>query len=151
MELLATIQTAWGFTGLVPRSILEVNAFGNLLVEDETGSIWRVCPEDLSCEPIAASKQALDALRKTNEFQIDWSMERLVSLATAKLGSPDQGRCFCLKIPAVLGGGCGTEKYGTISLVELISCSGELASQIKEVPDGAKVRLVTKIAAQQNR
>jgi hypothetical protein len=71
-------------------------------------------------------------------------MERLVDLATAKLGPPDKGRCFCLKIPAVLGGAYGPENFETISLSELISCSGDLASQIKDVPDGAKVSLVIK-------
>jgi hypothetical protein len=142
MELLDTIGTAWGFTGLVPRSILAVNAFGNLLVEDVTGSVWRIRPEELSCERIASSIIELDDRRKSDEFQTNWNMERLVSIATLEFGSLPKGRCFCLKIPAVLGGKYERDNLGTNSLLELISSSGDLASQIKDLPDGANVRLI---------
>lgn len=134
MELLEIVRESWGFTGLVPARIVDTNAFGNVLVEDVHGQPWRICPEELSCAPLVAS---MDELRSST----DWTMERLVLLATASLGTPADGRCFCLKIPAVLGGKYEAENFGTITVEELIAFSGDCAFQIKDLPDGAQVEL----------
>src|SRR6266567_8699271 len=131
MDLLDTVRTAWGFTGLEARSIIDQNAFGNLLIEDAAGRIWRICPEELSCKRVASSSQELQELRELLDFVTDWEMQRLVSLATSVLGPPTEGRCYCLKIPAVLGGKYERDNIGTITLSELISASGEMALQIK--------------------
>ena len=45
-------------------------------------------------------------------------MMPLVGEATARLGPLDQGRKYCLKIPAILGGEYGGDNLGTISLTE---------------------------------
>lgn len=85
MELIDAIRTAWEFTGVIPRSIVDVNSFGNVLVEDENAGVWRICPEELSCKQIASSTDELDEQRQSNEFQTDWNMERLVTLAFQNL------------------------------------------------------------------
>jgi hypothetical protein len=141
MDLLDTIRTAWGFTGLEPCFIVDENAFGNLLVQDATGQIWRICPEELSCTPVASSARELQELRASRDFQTDWAMERLASLATSALGRPTEGRCFCLKIPAVLGGKYECNNLATITLSELIAVTGDMAHQTKDLPDGANVTL----------
>jgi hypothetical protein len=141
MELLDTIRTAWSFTGLVPLSIVDANAFGNLLVEDVDGRIWRICPEELSCSVVAPSRQELREIQTSRDFREDWGMDQLVALATSVLGTPGEGRCFCLKIPAVLGGGYQRDNLATITVAELIAVSGDIALQIKDLPDGARVEL----------
>jgi hypothetical protein len=141
MELLQVVAGAWRFAGLVPHSIIQVNAFGNVLVDDIDGRIWRICPEELSCRVVAASRVDLLSLQKSEDFRVDWEMERLVGTATSLFGSPSAGRCFCLKIPAVLGGQYGRDNLGTISIAELIAASGDMAHQIRDLPDGAKVKL----------
>jgi hypothetical protein len=141
MDLLDTVRSAWGFTGVKARSIIDQNAFGNLLLEDSAGQIWRICPEELSCERVASSAQELRDLRESPDFVTNWEMQRLVSLASSALGTPSEGRCFCLKIPAVLGGKYEVDNIGIITLSELISVSGDLALQIKDVPNGAQIKL----------
>jgi hypothetical protein len=59
----------------------------------------------------------------------------------AKVGTIDHDRCFCLKLPAVLGGPYAEENFGTISRRELIAFSGDIARQIKDVPDGGQFKL----------
>ena len=140
-DLLALCRTAWGFTGLVPSAIVDANAFGNLLVEDMSGCYWRICPEELSCTLLARSQDGFDRLRSSHEFRADWRMEHLVSTATALFGHLEPGRCFCLKLPGTLGGTYDTSNLGTIALAELIAFSGALALQIRDVPDGASVRM----------
>jgi hypothetical protein len=144
MELLDTIRTAWAFTGIVPREVLDINAFGNVLVEDEHRAVWRISPEMLSCERIASSRNEFTELLTSPDFKRGWEMERLVNIATSALGTPPAGRCFCFKIPTVLGGLYERDNIGTISLAELISFAGDLGSQIKDLPDGTKVRFVVK-------
>jgi hypothetical protein len=141
MDLLGIVTDAWNFTGLVPRTIVDANAFGNLLVEDLAGEVWRICPEELSCKVVATSLSELGRLQASSDFQEDWAMERLVAIATRSLGSLPGGRCFCLKIPAALGGGYEPDNIGTISVAELIAASGDIAGQIKDLPAGAKVEL----------
>ena len=141
MALVDIVRRAWAFTGLVPRSIIDINAFGNLLVEDVGGRVWRICPEELSCEVVAPTVPSLEQLRASPDFQRDWAMQELVERATTTLGPPGEGRCFCLKLPGVLGGEYASTNLATISLSELIEFAGEMARQIEDVPDGGKVRI----------
>jgi hypothetical protein len=136
VELVDVVSRSWGFTGLIPLRVLDVNAFGNLLVEDEDGRVWRICPEELSCEIVAPSSRELDHITSSE----DWKMNVLVDVATAALGSPGAGRCFCLKVPGVLGGKYAAANIGTISIAELIDFAGDVASQIKDLPDGAEIK-----------
>ena len=141
MDLLQVVGTSWGFTGLEPVSVVDVNSFGNVLVEARDGSYWRICPEELSCEPIAATRKQFDNLRSSSEFREDWKMERFVSLARSTFGELPEGRCFCLKVPGVLGGTYDLENIATITIAELLRASGHIALQIRDLPDGTNVDL----------
>ncbi len=100
---------------------------------------WRICPEDLLCSLIADTAPQFAPLREDPEFQADWEMTRLTAEARAILGEPGEGRCFCLKVPAVLGGDYEIANIGQISLIELIGFSGDVAQQIDDLPDGTPV------------
>jgi hypothetical protein len=139
MDLVEIVREGWGFTGLVPARILDVNAFGNLLVEDAGARIWRICPEELSCEVVATSLEEVERISASD----DWRMDHLVAVATVALGSPGVDRCFCLKIPGVLGGAYQLANVGAISIAELIAFAGDLASRIKDLPDGTQIELKT--------
>lgn len=141
MDLVSIIRESWGFTGLDPLRVVDANAFGNVIVEARDGSSWRICPEELTCEQVASSDAELDQLRRSAEFVEEWRMARLVAMAQAKLGSQAEDRCFCLKIPGVLGGTYTQDNLGTITRAELLAVSGETARQIQDLPDGTKVRI----------
>lgn len=141
MELISLLKESWGWAGLDPFHILAENEFGNLLIKDVGGKIWRLCPEEASCSVIAETESDLTALMSDDEFRSDWEMKRLVDVATASLGELQSGRKFCLKIPGVLGGAYSIENIGTAPLSELISFSGDLAYQCKDLPDGSQVEL----------
>jgi hypothetical protein len=64
----------------------------------------------------------------------EWSCEQVAR-------NEDEGRCYCLKQPAVIGGTYEAANLGTISLHELISFSGAMAQQIKDVPDGGPIQI----------
>jgi hypothetical protein len=141
MTLTETVRVAWGWCGVDPVEIVGENDFGNLMVKDCAGRYWRLCPEDLSCTVIARDREELDVLSRDQAFLRDWYMSALVDEAFQRLGALPEGCKYCLKIPGVLGGEYGGDNLATIHLNELIRASGDIAHQIKDLPDGAKVRL----------
>ncbi len=95
--ILGAIESAWSWTGLVPEEVLRTNAFGNAIVRASDGQIWRICPEELSCQVIAASESRYRELEGDRAFESDWLMGRLVELAESELGPLSEG-LFVLKI-----------------------------------------------------
>ena len=141
MELIAIVEDAWGWTGLKPDQIVGDNDFGNLMVKDQSGRYWRLCPEDLYCKVIATSKVELDQLSQDQEFLHDWYVTELVQQARARLGPLRPGFKYCLKIPGAFGGEYGGDNLATMSFGGLVSASGHIAQQIQDLPDGAQVKL----------
>ena len=141
MSLLELIANAWGWKGLAPKAVLGSNAFGNLIVLDLRGRYWRICPEELSCAPIADSDDEYEKLRTSASFAEDWAMATPRQEALAAFGPVPEGRCYCLKIPAVLGGKYEISNMATISLNELISFAGDVAQQIEGLPDGTQMEI----------
>jgi hypothetical protein len=139
--MLDTIRNAWGWIGLDPTDVVAVNAFGNVIARGTDGNYWRICPEEWSCEVVAGNAHQFAKLMNDDEFQTDWTMSPLVELATQQIGPVSDGRCYCLKIPAVIGGKYEADNIGTISLDELISFSGDMAAQIKDLPDCAQIEI----------
>lgn len=142
MNLVEEIRQSWSWLGLEPTEVIGENDFGNLMIKDAEGKYWRLCPEDCSCEIVALDRQALDALSTNQEFLHDWNMRPLVELARETCGPLPEGKKYCLKIPAILGGEYGGDNLAMAPLVDIIRLSGDLAKQTNGVPDGAKVRLV---------
>ncbi|UOV05158.1 DUF1851 domain-containing protein [Pseudoxanthomonas mexicana] len=120
MELVAIVEEAWGWTGLKPDRIVGDNDFGNLMIKDQSGRYWRLCPEDLYCKVIANSRAEIDQLSQDQEFLHDWHMTELAQQARERLGPLRPGFKFCLKIPGTLGGQYGGDNLATISLSGLI-------------------------------
>jgi hypothetical protein len=141
MRILDEIADAWAWKGVRPRALVMQNAFGNVIFTDEGGQYWRICPEALSCEVVATNGEEFAELQSTDEFLRDWVMQALVDRVRPTLGLPTGERCYCLKIPATLGGAYALENVGTIDRAELIAFSGDLAKQIDSLPDGTRIRL----------
>jgi hypothetical protein len=142
MLLINVIRDAWGWCGLEPAVVEAINAFGNVIVRAKDGSFWRICPEELSCQKVATDAFAFEAMRATPDFQLDWAMQRLVDEAIDVLGSPGPDRCFGMVKPAVIGGPYTAGNCFIVPLQELITCSGYMAHQIKDLPDGTVIEIV---------
>ena len=141
MSIIEEIASAWGWAGIQPEEVVGENDFGNLIVKDVAGKYWRICPEDVYCEVIANNRDELDALSTNQEFLADWYMHTLVEQAEEKLGPLGEGRKYHFVIPGVLGGEYGAGNFQTVPLVAQVRFSGDLGKQIKELPDGAQVKL----------
>jgi hypothetical protein len=114
-------------------------------VQAVDGTYWRVCPEELKCEKIANNSEQFENLKNKEDFKLDWEMKRLVVMAEQKLGPLTEGRCYCFKISPVFGGTYDESNLAIIALKEHIAFCGDLAKQIKDVPDGGQVETSAKL------
>lgn len=135
------IRQEWGWTGLVVAEIVDQNAFGNLLVRDPEQRVWRICPELLSCEVVAADAAAYAALRRDDGFAFDWAMQRLVELARRHVGQLAEGHVYCFKVPPALGAEYDEANMASLALGELIGVTGNIAFQIRDLPPGTQVEI----------
>jgi hypothetical protein len=141
MRILDVIADAWAWKSVRPSALIMQNMFGNVIFTDEDGQYWRICPEELSCEVVATNVEEFARLQCTDRFLEDWNMQALGDRARATLGLPSVERCYCLKVPATLGGAYALDNVGTIDRVELLLFSGDVAKQIDGLSDGTPIRL----------
>lgn len=134
MNTVDDINEAWGWVGLEAVEVLGENAFGSLIIRDADGTYWRLCPNELCCEPVAEDRAALAALSYNQEFLNAWYMPEEVHLAEATLGPLSAGRKYCLRIPSALGGEYGRDNLAIVPLSELIRFAGEGAQQFDGLP-----------------
>lgn len=134
MSTIDEINEAWGWVGLSAVEVLGENDFGKLIIEDDEGRYWRLCPQTLCCHPVAQDREALDALSYNQEFLQDWYMTEMVLLARETLGPLASGRKYCMKVPGILGGDYDGDNLATAPLLALIRFSGDVAHHIECMP-----------------
>ncbi|MFY0715422.1 DUF1851 domain-containing protein [Seonamhaeicola sp. NFXS20] len=139
--MIAEINKAWNWKGFNATEIVRTNDFGNVIFKTDKNEYWRICPEEISCGKIAESESEFDRLSTDSEFIEDWQMTNLVNIAKSELGELEENQKYCLKMPAVIGGEYEKSNIGKISFAELISFSGDLGFQIKDLKDGQKIKL----------
>ena len=141
MNILHAIRDSWGWAGIDPVEVVGATAFGNLMVEDEQGRYWRVCPEALSCEVIAQTREALEEVSRDQAFLHDWYLQSMVDQAEEMLGPLAQGKVYHFVISPVLGGEYAIDNVRQLDHIEQLRFCGDLAREIKDLPDGAQVKL----------
>jgi hypothetical protein len=75
------------------------------------------------------------------DFKLDWEMTILVEKAETALGKLDEGQCYHLVIPGILGGAYDLSNIDKISITKLLDFSGYIASKIENLPDGTKIEI----------
>jgi hypothetical protein len=140
-DLVQRINEAWGWSGLVAAKVLAINTFGNLLIEDKAGKVWRITPEDPSCALVASDPEQFATVLTNKDFSKDWEMATMVDLAAKVVGALARDRVYCLKVPSLLGGPYEADNLGSIGLLELIGVAGQIAEEIDGLPDGAQIAL----------
>ena len=139
--MLTEINKAWYWKGFSATEIVRTNDFGNVIFKTDKHEFWRICPEEVSCEKIAESESEFNRLSTDPEFVDDWEMTNLVEIARTELGELTENQKYCLKIPVAIGGEYEKSNIGKIDFVELISFSGDLGFQLKDLRDGQKIKL----------
>lgn len=139
--VLDVLRRSWAWALSEPMRVLDQNRFGNILVELVGGTIWRVCPEDLTVSKVADSSAQLAGLWADDEFKVDWLVESWVEIAQSTLGPLAEGQCYGFKRWPVLGGTYDVENMAIKSLCEWLDVSGDVARQAKDLPPGTAFRI----------
>lgn len=139
---LELLRREWSWVLPEPLGIVAWNAFGNALVETVDGSVWRVCPEDLSAE-FVAPRADLDARFADPEFAADWFVEPWVQMARQAVGPVGKGECYGFKVWPILAGGDGytADNLAIKTRLEWLAASGAVGRQVQALPDGASIEL----------
>ncbi len=139
--MIETITKSWGWLGIEATKLIATNNFGNIVFETKDKSIWRICPEEIYCKKVADNVAAFDALKEEPDFIEDWSMSEIVAAAKEELGELKDDERYCLKLPSILGGLYEKSNFGKIPHQKLISYSGAIGFEIKDLPDGQTIRI----------
>jgi hypothetical protein len=142
MSFVDCINSHWSWAGISAVAVEARSAFGNVIVEDDQGRFWRICPEELSAQIVANNRDDLRVLWTKQDFILDWAMSDLADRAAKALGEPSPDDVLYLVIPAVLGGAYSPENIRHIAFEQLLRHAGDLARQIDSLPEGAQVKLV---------
>jgi len=139
--MIKKIDKAWNWKGFRATEIIRTNEFGNVIFKTDKNEYWRICPEEISCGKIAETESEFNKILSDSEFIEDWEMINLVNIAKSELGELKENERCCLKMSPVIG--CEYEKsnLGKISFSELITFSGDLGFQIKDLKDEQKIKL----------
>ncbi|HEU5437471.1 MAG TPA: DUF1851 domain-containing protein [Telluria sp.] len=130
MATLEDINESWGWTGLVAVELLAENDFGNLIMRDEDGGYWWLCPQELRCQLVARHRTAFEALSYNQHFLACWYATELRSAAYRALGPLAAGRKYCMTVPTAQGGDWHPDNLTTAPLSLLIRFTGEVAEAI---------------------
>ncbi len=141
MDILESVTTYWGWTGINPEKVIAINEFGNIIMKDTQGKFWRLCPEDVYCDVIAENDAAYNELVKDEEFNQDWFMEGILQKAVQKFGELEDDNKYTLARPETLGGEYTGANLKMAPHERIIQFYGELAKEIEDKPDGAKIKL----------
>ncbi len=140
MSLIETINANWGWTGVVAERVRAQSPMGHLLISDAQDCFYYLDPDGMAVVALGSRDQAQAHLDDPEANQLWWGGELVVS-ARDLLGEPPEGSVFALKPHAMLEGQYAPENMCIMPLEELIAFSGDVARQIKDLPDGSKFRI----------
>ncbi|MYL99774.1 hypothetical protein GR702_18610 [Novosphingobium sp. FGD1] len=138
--LLNALRSAWGWTGVEFAEVIAHSLMGHMLVTDRHGAFHYLDP-DVGAVIALGDEAAARAHMALEETQVVWQADALVSAAAARLGPPAMGEVYSLRPQALIAGDYSPDMLIRIDLVDLIYLSGDIARQIRDLPDGAPVRL----------
>lgn len=121
-----------------------VNRFGDVFAVFEDESVNVLALDSGNVTRLADDREHFCQLIDEGNNANDWLSIPVVDRCVAagmRLGS-DQ--CYWYKIPPVLGGKYVVENIAAISLRECYSFVADIHAQIRDMPDGTKVRLLVK-------
>ena len=140
MSTLDALRYGWGWTEIAFAEVHQVSPMGHLLLSDADGCFYYLDPDGLRIEALG-HEQAARAHLACDETREVWHAAALVEAARERLGEPPEGSVYTLTPIALLQGDYSHDNLWILSLDELLRFTGDIARQIKDLPDGAQYRI----------
>ncbi len=140
MTPLDALWRAWGWTGIKFAQIQAVSPMGHLLLTDAEGCFHYFDPGLFAIEALG-NEEAARARFADEETRGEWQALKLVEAARERLGECPEGSIYSLRPIALIEGDYSSDELCILPLVELISFTGEIARQTKDLPPGSQFRI----------
>lgn len=140
MTLVEVVNEAWGWTGLTARRIVAESSMGHLVLTDTEDRLFYLDPDGMALIPLGTEAEAQAHLASEEAKEL-WSGGALVTEARKRFGEPPEGSVFTIKPHAMIEGRYEPESLCVMPLDELIRFTGDVAQQIKDLPDGSPIQL----------
>lgn len=119
-----------------------ISSIGDLFLEDQYGIYWLNVGEG-KIEKVAENETEFKSKLNDNDFVNEWFLIDLVSELKRSGLLLTEKKLYGYKILPILGGKYNPENFVLIDIEEHFELSGQIHKQLKDLPDGTKVRLVT--------
>lgn len=129
---------------LLPQESFTVwlmNRFGDLFIVHEDGTISHLDTGSGTLERVAENQDHFCERIDEDGNADDWLMIPLVDQMVEKGLVLSEGRCYSFRTLPVLGGEYAYENIVTLPIAEHFGVCGSIHWQIKDLTDGAKVKL----------
>lgn len=125
---------------LIPDSVrlLAISTFGELVLQKNDGSVWYLDIHAGSIERVANTSNDLQKKMATTGFEQFLLKTKERELLASKGWKPAKDECFTYKMPVVFAE--GDHDICTVNVYEAVGFLGNVHRQIKDLPEGAKVR-----------
>lgn len=138
------LLAGWRWLCPNPMALVARNAFGDLFLRDESGEMYRLDVAVGKLTKVADSETQFRELAATHEKREQWFSEADEQTAGARALKPNATQCIGYSVPLVFAESGSPDTPYVVDLYEHVSFLGDLNRQIKDLPDGAKVRLRVK-------
>ena len=140
MSLVEAVNEGWGWTGLNATRVVAESPMGHLIVSDADDTFFYVDPDGMAIIPLGTEAEARAHLASEEAKQL-WSGGALVDEGRRRFGELPEGSVFTLKPHAMIEGRYEPENLCVMPLDELIRFTGDVAQQIKDLPNGSQIQI----------
>lgn len=140
MSLVEAVNEGWGWTGLIATRVVAQSPMGHLLLCDAQDRFFYLDPDGMAIIPLGSEVEA-NAHLSSSEAKELWSGGALFAEGVKRFGEPPDGSVFTIKPHAMIEGRYDPENICIMPLEELIRFTGNVAQQIKDLPDGSQIQI----------
>lgn len=132
-----------GWAGLVPAEfeVWLMNRFGDLFLVLPDGAVQMLDVGNGRLDELAGSRDEFRRIVDEDDNASLWFMIPLVDRLVEAGITPQTGQCYCFLTPPILGGEYSVENTRVVPIEELFGLYGSYHEQLRDLPDGAKVRI----------
>jgi|SRR6185437_15496108 len=129
---------------LVPdrMRLLARNAFGDLFLSNDSGSVVLLDAAIGTVTTVADSESQFRELTATPEKREEWFAERDEQAAAGRGLKPDATQCIGFSVPLVFAESGSPDTPYVTDVYDHVSFLGALNRTVSKLPEGTKVRLV---------
>jgi hypothetical protein len=140
----SAIMSDWHW--LVPANftIWIVNRYGDVFLVPEDNSVYMLELGSGTLKRVASNREDFAKKMDEDNNANDWLLIPLVNKCVAAGLQLKSGQCYSYIKPPVLGGGYTVDNTEVTDLSVHYSFLAQIHRQIKDLPDGAKVKLVVR-------